>query len=241
MRRLSVTLVEAFRSFADEQRITEQELQDHIAGVFRATPAMEFGTAYHRLVERGVEREGCVAHVGQRGTPPQYLPVAPEVLDMVVQYRKTFPDLTMTGRKSAVFECGGETVEVIGVSDGMLGRVVHEHKTVAPGSTTDYRLSYQWRLYCELFAADAVQYNLFYLEARDASALAQAQTVDDYAALVTAVTLESFVVYRYAALQEDCRRMVGRLVTYLTTGTSTGPRSLQSENERILKRIRGRP
>ena len=238
MRKIPVTLVETFRTFADEEKITEGELLTHIRGEFHPTPAMEFGTAYHRFLERGSEENGALIHIAPLGSTPQRLPVASEVLEPAIRYRQAYPEIRMPGRKATLFDCPSGQVEVRGVPDGIIGNAIHEHKTVGPGSRIDYRSSYQWRLYCEIFSSRAVQYNLFHLQTEDAAALSAATSVREFADCVTLITLESFIVYSYQNLREDCCKMVARLDAYLSSYESIEQDNSLSENEQVLARIR---
>src|SRR5262252_937585 len=77
MLRISATLLQEFALYLNEDWYTEAMLQDTIKGVFKSTPEIQMGLAYHKLLERPQKNlEGLYERNGFR--------VAPGAIDAVL-------------------------------------------------------------------------------------------------------------------------------------------------------------
>lgn len=201
--RISATTLESFRLFMqpDQDWMTEADLIATIEGTFTPTPQILLGQAFGRVLEspdRYRVRGGYTVSIG-RGE------------DACVF---TFDDATMAEPlalidRAGVFEAKAVktydgTLDVVSKADHLVGARLSEFKTTT--STFDfekYAHSCQWRFMVDAFQPAVVTYHVFRL--------------DDHGNGVAELRdIESFNLYPYAALHQDCCDLVRAFADYVT-------------------------
>lgn len=193
--RISTTTLESFRlwSHPDQEFIEEAELIATIRGEFTPTAAMLLGRAFDRVLDKPVDHrqdDGSYASGTYRFAAEVVEPCL-EVID-----RRGVNQVTGTKRY-------GEGL-VVSRADQLLGASIQEYKTRL--STFDfekYARSYQWRFMADMFGAAIVTYHVFCLGESERNGEIWLRGV------------ESFNLYPYPAMAQDCRELVDRFVAYV--------------------------
>lgn len=209
--RISTTTLESFRLFMqpDQEWMTEQALLDTIRGKFVPTPAVLLGQAFGQVLE------------------------TPEAYQVPYGYRHplgyTFDDATMATALALIDRRGVceakavkryGAVDVVAKADHLLGAHLSEFKTTQSTFDFDkYAASCQWRFMVDLFEAALVTYHVFILD-------------DHGNGVVTLKAIESFNLYPYAALHQDCCDLLAQFVAYVTV---KGLDELLRERQRIAE------
>lgn len=192
--RISTTTLESFRLFmAPEQDwMTEASLIATIKGEFTPTPQVELGLAFGRVLEdpdRWRTRGGfrCNGY--------------------------TFDDATMAPAlacidRRGIFEAKGQKrygdCDVVAKADHLLGAHLSEFKTTTSTFNFEkYADSCQWRFMVDIFGPVQVTYRVFLLE-------------DHENGVATLKGIESFNLFPYAALHQDCRDLLQQFTSYVT-------------------------
>lgn len=192
--RISTTTLESFRLFMepDQEWMTEQSLIDSIKGAFIPTPAVLLGKAFGTVLE------------------------TPEPYRVSGGYRcgdYTFPEAVMAPcldlmDREGVFEAKAikryGDCDVVARADQLSGARLIEHKTTL--STFDfekYADSYQWRFMVDIFEPALVTYHVFCLS-------------ESGNGVVDLRSIESFNLFPYAALHQDCCDLLAAFVSYVT-------------------------
>jgi hypothetical protein len=192
--RISTTTLESFRLFMqpDQEWMTEQSLIDTICGKFVPTPAVLLGKAFGEVLE----------------DPDSY-----EVPGGFHHHDYAFSDATMAPAlalidRRGVFEAKATKAygphDVVAKADHLLGAHLSEFKTTSSTFDFDkYADSCQWRFMTDIFEPSRITYHVFELD-------------DHGNSVVEVKAIHSFDLYPYAALHEDCGRLLGRFVEYVT-------------------------
>lgn len=191
--RISATTLESFRLFMqpDQDWMTEDALIATIKGVFAPTPAIELGLAYGKILE----------------DPDRYLvPGGYRYGAYSFDRDSVEPALALIDRRG-VFEAKAEKVydgeyAVVSKADHLLGAHLSEYKTTASAFNFEkYAASCQWRLMVDAFEPLLVTYHVFCLDDHD-NGVAELKSI------------ETFHLFPYAALHEDCRDLVRAFAGY---------------------------
>ena len=185
---MSPSKVESFRKFLDDSTgfFTEEKLIADLTQPKVWTPKMEFGTAFHSILEQGIEPflvrkevrhqldiDGVDMPIIQRFTHEELMvtikgvpePMMLKVEDVkeAIRWRLEHP--------TAVFEVWnehelhlptGDTVKINMRIDSLEGNYVHEFKTTdKPAKYVNYSNSAQWKLYALSTGAAKVRYTVF--------------------------------------------------------------------------------
>ncbi len=192
--RISTTTIESFRLFMqpDQEWMTEESLIDTINGKFVPTPAVLLGSAFGKVLE----------------TPERFqVPGGFKCGDY------TFSDATMVEPlklmdRRGVFEAKAQkrygACDVVAKADQIIGAHLIEHKTTSSTFNFEkYADSCQWRFMVDIFEPLLVTYHVFCL--------------DDHGNGVAEVkSIETFNLFPYAALHQDCCELLDRFVNYVT-------------------------
>lgn len=192
--RISTTTLESYRLFMepDQEWMPESELIATIEGKFVPTPAVLLGQAFGHVLE----------------TPERFkVPGGYQCGDF------SFDDTTMAeplklADPRGVFEAKGVKaygdIDVVAKADHLLGAHLSEFKTTGSTFNFDkYAASCQWRFMVDIFEPVQVTYHVFLL--------------DDHGNGVAELKgIESFNLYPYAALHEDCAELVREFAGYVT-------------------------
>jgi hypothetical protein len=190
--RVSTTTLESFRLFMTADWMSEQALLDTIAGKFEPTPAVLLGQAFGQVLE------------------------TPERFQVPGGYQHphgyTFDEATMAPALALIDRrgvCEAKAlkpygpVDVVAMADHLLGTHLSEFKTTLSTFDFDkYAASYQWRFMVDIFAPASVSYHVFLLDDRAGST-------------VTLKGIESFNLFPYPALHQDCCDLLAEFVDYV--------------------------
>lgn len=192
--RISTTTLESFRLYMQPEQdwMTEDSLLATIRGEFTPTPAVLLGKAFGQVLEtpdpyRVANGYSCHG---------QYFS------DAVMQPALALMDRRGVFEAKATKEYGPCTV--VAMADQIVGARLVEHKTTLGTFDIDkYLASCQWRFMADIFEPLSITYHVFCLnEERDGS--------------IGLRGIETFNLYPYAALHEDCCELVRRFAEYVT-------------------------
>lgn len=192
--RISTTTLESFRLYMqpEQEWMDEAALLATIRGEFTPTPAVELGKAFGQVLE----------------TPDLFLvPGGYRCGEQFFSDAIMSPALALMDRRG-VFEAKAAKeygpCTVVARADQIVGARLIEHKTTLGTFDIDkYLASCQWRFMTDIFEPLSITYHVFLLsEERDGS--------------IGLRGIESFSLYPYAALHEDCCDLVRRFAEYVT-------------------------
>lgn len=196
--RVSTTTIESYRLFmqADQEWMTEAELLATIEGKFTPTPAVRLGQAFGRVLE-DPERYR---------TPLGYVFDDAGYLEYQFSRATIEPCLAVIDRRG-VFEAKGVKaygdIDVVAKADHLFGAHLSEFKTTGSTFNFDkYAESCQWRFMVDIFEPTKVTYHVFLLDDHE-NGVAELRGI------------ESFDLYPYAALHEDCCELLGDFASYV--------------------------
>lgn len=172
--------------------MTEDELIESIKGVWKPTHKVELGQAFGRILE----------------DPERYLiPGGFECGGFSFDREVLDPCLALIDRRGTfepkgIREYGGCTV--VAKADQLIGLDLKEFKTTLSGfDVQKYLDSCQWRFMADIFQPRRMTYHVFCLSEREASGA------------ITLRSIETFRVYPYAKLHEDCCALVEDFRAYV--------------------------
>lgn len=190
--RISTTTLESFRLWSqpDQEWMTEDALLDSILGRFTPTPAVELGQAFGRILEKPDE------FVTAEGFECRGFCFPREVMQ---------PALDLMDHERGVFEAKATKdygdCTVVAVADQLVGARLIEHKTTLGSFDFDkYADSCQWRFMADIFQPVSITYHVF--------------LVEEAAGLVDLRGIETFTLYPYPELHEDCAALVRQFADY---------------------------
>jgi hypothetical protein len=192
--RISTTTLESFRLFVqpDQEWMTEDELLATIRGEFRGSPAVALGQAFGRVLE----------------DPDCYqVPGGYRCNGYSFSEATVAPGLALIDRRG-VFEAKAAkaygSCEVVAKADHLLGAHLTEFKTTSGTFDFDkYAASCQWRFMVDIFEPLQVTYHVFRLDDHD-NGVAELRGI------------ETFNLFPYAGLHEDCCDLLWRFTDYVT-------------------------
>src|SRR5262252_10010400 len=160
MLRISATLLNEFALYLNEDWYTEAMLQDTIKGVFKSTPEIQLGRAYHKLLERPQKNlDGLYEYKDFR--------FEPEAIDTLLD-RLEPGVFEVKLEKSLGVTREGEQVMLVAKVDHIAGLHPSEVKTTLdPFDAEKYLGSYQWKTYVLVFEAEILSYHVAVLERVD--------------------------------------------------------------------------
>ena len=192
--RISTTTLESFRLFMEPEQewMTEDALLATIRGVFTPTPAISLGLAFGKVLE----------------DPARYrVPGGYRCNGFSFSDATIAPALAIIDRRG-IFEAKAVKAygphEVVAKADHLLGAHLSEFKTTGSTFSFDkYADSCQWRFMTDIFEPRQVTYHVFLLDDHE-NGVAELRGI------------ESFNLYPYAELHQDCCDLLGRFVDYVT-------------------------
>jgi len=198
--RISATQLESFRLFMqpEQEWMSEADLHATLRGEFQPTPRMALGTAFGAVLEtpdRFAVSDGLGGIAGYRHG--EYFLSA----DMMA------PALAIFDRRG-VFEAKATKAygphTVVAKADQLIGAQLVETKTTLSSFDFEkYANSYQWRFMADIFEPVMVTYRVFLLAENDAG-------------MPSLRGIEQFNLFPYAALHQDCCKLLGEFVEYVT-------------------------
>lgn len=186
--RVSTTEIDMLRRFYDEEESDLADLVRQLRHLMPSTEAMEAGSALHKALETADHGE----HKGfmQDGFTFSFETDVEIQLPAIREMKAT-----------SVFEIEDTSVTLVGKVDAIHGRKIYDHKFTARFDADRYLDSYQWRIYLELFGADAFQWNIFVaLESAPKNYL-----IRDF---------HDLTMHRYPGMRDDVERAVANFVRF---------------------------
>lgn len=201
--RISATTLESFRLFMqpDQEWMSEDELVATISGKFVPNHAVKRGKAFGQILE----------------TPDQYyVPVGwYRCDDIAFSYEVMQPAFFLIDRPHTVFEAKAisrfGSHDVVSKADQLCGADLIETKTTETFDFDKYAESCQWRFMVDAFQPARVTYHVFVLAEPERGP-----------SRIELKSVETFHLYPYAALREDCARLVREFDAYVTAKGLTG-------------------
>jgi hypothetical protein len=200
--RIGTTTLESFRLWSDPEQawMPEEDILATIRGEFRSNAKMLLGQAFGRCLEKPAKYlQGEVYRV----------PVRIDEQWTEYVFRASMMDRALQEfDRRGVFEVRGKKqygpVTVVSKADQILGTAIIENKAkIGTFDFDKYAESYQWRFELDTFeGATSVTYKVFMLDEDDEGQL-------------DLKSVESFSLYPYAGLHEDCRDLVRRFQEYV--------------------------
>lgn len=195
--RASATQIEAFRLWRDPEQewMAEDDLLAQLRGEFRTNHKITLGSAFGRVLETPdvyraqggyrVELWGETFEFGDDVMAPCFALIDP---------RGVF-------EAKAVQRYGPH--EVASKADHLLGAHLSEFKTTLSSFDFDkYAESCQWRFMADAFKPTRITYRVFCLD-------------EATNGVISLKSIESFDLYPYPALHEDCQRLVYEFAEYV--------------------------
>lgn len=152
--RISPSRLEEYRSYIDEEYngyITQDMVISSIKGEKAFTPQANFGTAFHAVIEKGVEafpkgKNGTLIVLD--GDMPESVILPRKAVNMAVEYRQEHPYMVHEVWQWLNLKYGEFLFTIPMKIDGLEGIKVYEVKTgTRPKVYEDYFKSVQWKLY----------------------------------------------------------------------------------------------
>lgn len=192
--RISATLLETFRLWSQPEQdwMTEDALITAIRGEFVPTPAVRVGTAFGRILE----------------DPDRYAVPGGFHCDGYTVGIEAFQQADALIDRDGVFEAKATReygdCTVVAKADHLIGAHLNEFKTTLGYFDFDkYAKSVQWRFMADIFQPESISYHVFLLEEHlDLS--------------LTIRGIESFNLYPYPGLHQDCCALLEQFKDYVT-------------------------
>lgn len=176
----------------EQEWMSEQELIDSISGVFTPTPAVELGLAFGKVLETP---ERFQVSGGYRCNGFAFD-------DAVMREPLALMDRRGVFEAKAVKSYG--PYDVVAKADQIIGAHLIEHKTTCSSFNFEkYADSCQWRFMVDLFEPLKVTYHVFLLD-------------DHGNGTVELRGIETFNLFPYANLHQDCCALVQQFTEYVT-------------------------
>lgn len=172
--------------------MSEQDLIDSIRGVWKPNPAVLLGSAFGKVLE----------------DPDRFqVPGGYQCQGYSFDESTIAPALALIDRRG-IFEAKGlkryGSCDVVAKADHLLGAHLSEFKTTGSTFAFDkYAESCQWRFMVDIFEPLSVTYHVFLLDDHE-NGVAELRGI------------ESFNLYPYAGLHDDCCALLGRFVDFAT-------------------------
>jgi hypothetical protein len=202
-----------YQYFLDHPTSVEEYVKKLVSG-FQTSPAMQCGTAYHRLIENGIEKENTLFYDDNRKT--YELKVPAHIMLPALEYRKEFDFIFHEVIHRKEFDVFGRNVILSTRVDGIIGDKVHEHKTTTNKTRGDFYDSWQWKIYCIVFGVQEVRYNVFtWINQGYFANFYKATTPQEYIDQVERVEYTHFTFNAYNGMEEDVKRFIQRFIIFI--------------------------
>ena len=209
--RFSVSKLEQFRKFLDYTEddhfeVTKESVIDSIKGVFRKTPEMDFGTAYHSLIENkpGIVRQDEKGfHTLMEDGTFYFIPN--HLASPGITYRQSHPGAVFEVPGQRSYEYSGYTATVTKRIDVLEALITRDIKTTRrPPKYEDWMKSYQWRFYLLTVGGTEFRYDFFKLKEKTLKGVKY----------VDSVSYEEMRMQAYPGMDHDCIYLVRNFVEF---------------------------
>lgn len=197
--RISATTLESFRLFMEPEQdwMPESDLIESITGIWRPNRKVLYGQAFGSILEHP---ERYRVSGGYRVTPRGSV----EAFDLGDDIMA--PMLALIDRPATVFEAKAVKRygphDVVSKADQLVGSRLIETKSTQSYDFDKYANSCQWRFMADAFEPSLVTYHVCCL-------------YENAAGRMEPRGIESFNLYPYAELHQDCAVLVDEFVSYV--------------------------
>jgi len=194
--RISTTVLESFRLFLepDQEWMTEDALVDTILGKFVPTHAVQRGKAFGCILETPD------AYRVSGGYICEHFSFGDDVMG---------PAMALIDRPHTVFEAKAIAQyaghDVVAKADQLCGADLIETKTTESFDFDKYAHSCQWRFMADIFKPKRITYHVFVLAEPERGP-----------GQIELRSVETFTLYPYAGMRQDCERLVRDFDAYVT-------------------------
>ena len=145
--------------------ITKDKLIEAIRGETPWSAKMEFGGAFHAVIEHGAEKyfnsSTGLYHVQIEGVEENYI-LQPEEVQVAEDYRAKYKGMVNESKATYPIKIGDHNVIINMRIDGLWGNEVHERKTTDKSPKYEnYADSIQWKCYALATECNKVVYDVF--------------------------------------------------------------------------------
>lgn len=197
MIRISVTDLESFRYWREQEHSTVEELVARLRHEEPPSPQMAAGGAFAKLMETAQSYPDR----SQVGDCYQDVEVDGWRFVFELDAELELPDVREL-KAEQVFQTSVGPVMLVGKVDGLDGLTVHDQKLTESWDAEKYVDSLQWRAYLVMFEAQSFVYDVFvgrYKRDRDRKIIPGQVTVTDY---------HRMAFYAYPGVRADVQRAV---------------------------------
>lgn len=209
---ISPSKLERFRQYMEaewNQAVTADKVIETIKGLQKWTPKMNFGSAFHAILEHGSEHfqwnDDQSALIVKDSDMPGVVKVPARIVMIAEHYRSQHVNMVYEVKLKKWFDVDGHQVLLNGRMDGIEGLILHEQKTASKPPNVDfYTRSYQWRSYL-LMSDDAhcVQYNIFHYK-----------DLDKETGVPTSIEPFEFQLTPYPGMKDHVIRLISELIRF---------------------------
>ncbi len=188
--RVSASDVDAWRYFLANE---DAELADLLAQLRRETgqtEAMRAGTALHKALE--------LSEPGNHGE----LKADGYTFAFKADGEIDLPEIREV-KATRDYEIDGCLVTLVGKVDAIHGKRIDDHKFTGRYDCERFMNSYQWRVYLDVFDADALRWNIF-----------EGRPLPDDPTWYNINAVHRLTMHRYPGLGDDVRRELARFVDF---------------------------
>lgn len=195
--RISTTTLESFRLFQSQDWMTEDELIATVRGEFVGNHKVWLGLAFGAVLEHPAKFRVDGGFRVEKLRCPETFEFADAVMNPVFE-------LIADG---TVFEAKGMKRygehDVVAKADQLAGSHLIETKaTLGYFDFDKYAESYQWRFMADIFEPSRITYRVVCLDESDTG-------------VISLRAVESFALYPYPSVHEDCARLVREFESYV--------------------------
>lgn len=207
MYRISVTTVEQYRKYVTG-KIDLDSFTKTIKGEFITNPKIEYGSAYHKLIElkpRELQKYRVRNKAtGESGYAINRNWIPDRLANQALAFKDAYPLMASEIKLEYPVLAQETQLVLVGKVDGIEGLMLHEHKTTWNYNPDSYLESLQWRFYLNMMEADTLQYNIFEIKGKDVGE-------------IESIELQSFKVHSYPSLASDCQNWMERFWDCITS------------------------
>ena len=226
---ITVTDLEGYRYYQTHEWLTFGKYLDQLLRREPPSPAMEWGTKWHRYLQdmamgRDVSHNPSLYGEYEWQVEPELL--QPEVVEMAV---------------SKVYVVNGREVLMRGRIDAKVGRTIIDYKTSKSPDMESYMDSYQWRAYLDMEGnSDMFRYDVFTMSEPMKKKVAMGNkiitTTDEYRVVRDYNYIE---LSKYPTLHEDVQARVAEYDEFLCGLANAGEIALAPNGSGVLRRGSG--
>lgn len=207
---ISPSKLDTFRKFIEDEyngSITQERVVSSIKGERIFSPKVNFGSAFHAVIEHGAEpyynpNDGKY-HIQDNQMPDKMILSYNEIKG-AVEYRNRYPQFMHEVKLKKKIKIGFDEVILNMRVDGAYGNFIHEHKTSESSIDIDmYYRSIQWKCYMYGLDHDSyIQYNHFHV-------------IGGYDGIEYKTQYTPFKFYRYPELEVDVIDWIARYLEFV--------------------------